>query len=95
MVLSRMLARRRIAAGTRPGWIGAWGLVAVDTLTLFAVMALVFWLSQGLFATWPVWASVTALVLVFFIPLQIVLVTSAMWAARSRWSDDNGSQREP
>ena len=89
MILSRAMARRRIASGIRPGWIGAWGLVAVDTLTLFGAMALTFWLTAGLFVTWPTWAAIVALILLFFIPLQIILITSALWAARSRWSDEN------
>jgi len=25
MIISRMIARRRIAAGARPGWFAAWG----------------------------------------------------------------------
>lgn len=94
MILSRTIARRRIAAGVRPGWVGAWGLVAIDTLTLLTLMAAVFWLSRGVFATWPTWAAVTALVLVFFIPLQGVLIISALWAARSRWNDESDAKAE-
>ena len=87
MILSRAFARRRMASGVRPGWIGAWGLVAADTLSVFGTMGLALWLMRGLFATWPVWASITALTLLFFIPLQIILITSALWAAKSRWTD--------
>ena len=89
MILSRQVARRRIAAEVRPGWIGAWGLVLADTLMLLGLMALVFWAARGVVATWPTWAAITLLVLVFFIPTQIVLITSALWAAKSRWTDDS------
>ena len=87
MILSRHIARRRIAAGVRPGWLAAWAPVAVDALALSGLMALIFWLARDSVATWPIWASVTVLVLAFFIPVQIVLITSAFWAARSRWVD--------
>ena len=87
MILSRQLARRRIAAGTRPGWFAAWIPVAADALALLGLMAIAFVASRGLFFGWPVWAAVTVLVLLFFIPMQIVLITSALWAARSRWTD--------
>ena len=88
MILSRHLARRRIAAGVRPGWVAAWGPVAVDALTLSATLALVFWLAGDHVAGLPTWAAVTTLVVVFFVPVQAVLIISAFWAARSRWAGD-------
>lgn len=90
MILSRTLARRRIAAGTRPGWFAAWGLVAFDA----ACLALVFALAYGPFRSlaegfnFPTWAVVVALLALCFIPMQGVLIISSLWAAKSRWSDD-------
>lgn len=96
MIVSRTVARHRIATGTRPGWFGAWSLVAVDALLLFAVMVLAFGAAQGLLHSWPVWAAILALFLVFFIPLQIVLITAALWAAKSRWiGHDDGLEGGP
>ena len=88
MILSRHIARRRIAAGAKPGWIAAWGLVAVDALTLFGIMALMFWMARDMVSAWPTWAAIMVLVLLFFIPVQVVLITSAFWATRSRWVDE-------
>ena len=87
MIVSRTLARRRIAVGVRPGWAAAWGPVMLDTAILMGLMAVAFRAMGGLFTTWPVWAAIMTLFLTFFIPLQIVLITSALWAARSRWTE--------
>ena len=95
MILSRTLARRRIAAGVRPGWIGAWGPVAADALILFAVLALAYPPFRTLAAAldFPVWATIAALFALGFIPIQGVLIVSALWAAKSRWEDR--PDREP
>ena len=87
MIFSRHVARRRVAAGVRPGWLAAWGPVALDTLALVAVLALLVRLAGAMVLTWPVWAAVVTLVCVVFLPVQIVLITSAFWASQSRWAD--------
>ena len=95
MILSRTFARRYIAAGVRPGWIAAWGPVAADTAILFTVLALAYppfrRVTEAL--DFPVWASVTALILLGFIPIQGVLILSSFWAARAR--GQNVTEREP
>ena len=94
MILSRTLARRRIAAGIRPGWIAAWGLVALDALLLALALALLWSPFRALAETlhFPVWASIAALFALGFIPIQGVLILSSLWAARSRWQDDPGNK---
>ena len=94
MIFSRHIARRRIAAGVRPGWLAAWGPVAADAVALVVVLALVLRLAvPGVFA-WPTWAAVATLCLVVFLPVQIVLTTSAFWASRSRWTDGHAERHE-
>ena len=94
MILSRTLARRRIAAGVRPGWAGAWLPVAFD----FACLLLVLGLLWGPFRDgtaalqFPVWASALTLFLLGFIPMQGVLILSSLWAAKSRWIDEDGNK---
>lgn len=88
MVLSRTIARRRVAAGIYPSWLEAWGLVMFDTVLFFVIAGLsapitMSWLGPSL----GVW-GIASLFVIYFIPMQIVLITSAMWAAKSRWSDD-------
>ena len=90
MILSRTIARRRIAAGVRPGWFAAWGLVAFDAVCLAVIFALAYTpfrsIAEGF--NFPVWATVVALFALCFIPMQGVLIMSSLWAAKSRWSDD-------
>ena len=89
MILSRALGRGRVARGERPGWLAAWAPVAVDAVAVLAVTgALAAVLTGWLLAqAAPMWLVVAALVLVVFLPVQAVLIVSAMWAARSRWAD--------
>ena len=88
MILSRTIARRRIAAGTNPGWFGAWGLVAADAVLFFTLAGLSApMIVGGLADTKGAWVYI-ALFAIYFIPMQGVLIISALWAAKSRWVDD-------
>lgn len=89
MVASWLIGRRRVAAGLRPGWLGAWALVGLDFAVLMAVFAVLFPAVAGALEAsgTGVVATIAALFAVFFIPLQVVLITSSIWAARSRWQD--------
>lgn len=89
MILSRHVARRRIAAGVRPGWVAAWGLVVIDALVLFGTLGTVLWVVRASAVAWPTWIAITGLVLIVFIPVQVVLIMSAFWATRSRWDAQN------
>lgn len=88
MILSRLIARRRVAAGTCPSWFEAWSLVMLDAVLFFCIAGLSAPLIVGgLAASKGAWVY-AALFAIYFIPMQIVLITSAMWATKSRWSDD-------
>lgn len=94
MILSRTLAKRRIAAGVRPSWGAAWGPVAFDAACLVVIFALLFGPFQTLtqqFA-FPTWATVTALFALGFIPIQAVLIFSSLWAAKSRFVENDGNE---
>jgi hypothetical protein len=95
MIISRTIARRRIAAGVRPGWFGAWGLVLVDAVILMPVLAVVgSTVSRYFFGINPMhWAVIGSLIVTVFIPMQVVLITSALWAAKSRWEDNPQDKR--
>lgn len=90
MLLSRTLAKRRIAAGVRPGWPAAWGPVAFDAACLLTVFVVAFRPFQMLTQTldFPLWAIGLALFILAFIPTQVVLIVSSLWAAKSRFHDD-------
>ena len=93
MLLSRTIAKGRIAKGVRPSFFGAWGLVAADAI-LLALLFIVLWTPFRMLTTdWPVWATSAALFAVGFIPIQGVLIVSALWAAKSRWDDTQNDQR--
>ena len=94
MIISYTIAKRRIAAGHRPGWIGAWGLGGLDALSLIFVFALIWVPFQSLSdaLNFPTWASIAALFALCFIPMQAVLILSSLWAAKSRWDDETGKR---
>ncbi|SEW45592.1 hypothetical protein SAMN04488515_3356 [Cognatiyoonia koreensis] len=91
MLLSRSIAKRRIAAGVRPSFVGAWGLVLADLLSV-VLAVLIAW---GPFAAWfranepAVGLTIALIVVLFFIPSQVFLILSALWAAKSRWIEKN------
>lgn len=94
MILSRTLAKRRIAAGVRPGWGAAWGPVVFDAAALIFVIALLYRPFQALtgMLNFPVWATVVALLALGFIPIQAVLIFSSLWASKSRWTETDPSE---
>ena len=90
MILSWQIAKRRIAKNERPGFLAAWSLVLLDGALLMGLL-------------WVLWAPVTAaleglgtglfyalLFVIFFLPIQAVLITSAIWAVFSRYHDTDG-----
>lgn len=87
MILSWKIAKGRIAKGVRPSFFGAWSLVLADALALVAVFAVLWSPFSALTAGWPTWAIAAALFAIGFIPIQGVLINSALWAAKSRWED--------
>lgn len=95
MMLSRVIGRRRINAGERPSFVAAWGLVVADFVLVMAVVlplaAVVITWAEGDRIS-PAMAIVS-LVFVFFVPTQVLLILSGIWAAKSRWLDDLGESR--
>jgi hypothetical protein len=88
MIMSRTFARRRIAAGENPGWTAAWGLVGLDAIMFFTIAGLSApFIVGGLAESRGAWVYI-ALFAIYFIPMQGVLIISALWAAKSRWVDD-------
>lgn len=90
MILSRTLAKARIARKERPSWAAAWAPVGFDALCLIGVFALLWGPFQALVsgADAPLWAVIAGLFALGFIPTQAVLIFSALWASKSRWTDD-------
>ncbi len=89
MILSRTLAKARIARGERPTWAAAWMPVVFDAAVLIALGVALFGPFQNLTdqANFPLWATIVALFAVAFIPIQAVLIFSSLWAAKSRFED--------
>lgn len=89
MIISRILARKRIAAGKRPSFKAAWLPVAVDVLMISLLLALLFLptvslsIVMGLTLFWRILLLMT----VIYAPLQIVIIVSTIWAVRSRWEE--------
>lgn len=92
MVASWLIGRGRAATDQRPSWLAAWGLVAFDFAALLAVFVLIFPpLMAFVYATQPgTLVTVAIMFVVFFVPMQVVLITSSIWASKSRWQDSSG-----
>lgn len=86
MILSRIFAKRRMAANERPSFGAAWGLVALDFGIVAAILLLLFVpIMYTMYAMQPNDAAsvlfMTALYVVW--PLWI-LIRGGIWAYRSR-----------
>lgn len=90
MLLSRTLAKARIARAERPGWIAAWAPVAFDAALLFGVFAVLYRPFWQFIETQspPLWLMIAILFLGGFVPTQIILITSSLWAAKSRFKEE-------
>ena len=86
MLISRTLAKRRIAANLRPSFWGAWLPVFTDLLLVLAILILC-WLPFFGAASGNLLIIVLAGFAFFFLPVQAVVIVSSMWAAKSRWED--------
>lgn len=94
MIVSRQVAKGRIAHSVRPSFFGAWGLVLADAVILGVLFVLLWSPFRTFTADWPTWGTAAALFAIGFIPIQGVLITSALWAAKSRWVDDTNQPSE-
>ncbi|PJI93085.1 hypothetical protein BC777_1953 [Yoonia maricola] len=89
MIISRLLARKRIAAGIRPSFKAAWLPVAADIVIIAVLLALLFLpaVSLTIVMNLSLFWRILALMLVIYAPLQIVIIVSTIWAVRSRWEE--------
>lgn len=90
MIISRSIAKARIARGQRPGFLAAWVPVLLDAAAFVLVAALVWPFLRDAMAGLSVAASAAVLMLVYFLPSQAVVIVSALWATKSRWQDGDG-----
>ncbi|MEM9786667.1 MAG: hypothetical protein AAFY14_02140 [Pseudomonadota bacterium] len=89
MILSRILARKRIAAGIRPSFKAAWAPVAFDVVVIGLTLALMFLpaVSLTIVMELTLFWRILLLMVVIYAPLQIVIIVSTIWAVRSRWEE--------
>ncbi len=89
MIVSRTLAKGRIARGERPSWLAAWAPVLLDFVLFCGYVALVFSpLMKLIYAGQPGdGATFVIMLVVIFIPMQVVLIVSSLWASKSRFKD--------
>ena len=95
MILSRTLAKRRIAAGVRPSWLAAWSPVLFDFAVFCGYVALIFDpLIRIIYMSQPSnGATFVLLFVVIFVPMQVVLILGSIWAVRSRYVDPDALPR--
>ena len=89
MILSRILARRRIAAGVRPSFKAAWLPVAFDVICIGLILAILFLpaVTVTMIMALSLFWRILVLMIVIYAPFQIVIIVSTIWAVRSRWED--------
>ncbi len=89
MIISRILARKRIAAGLRPSFKAAWLPVAADVILISLLLAVLFLpaVSLTIVMNLSLFWRILALMLLIYAPLQIVIIVSTIWAVRSRWEE--------
>jgi hypothetical protein len=89
MILSRILARKRIAAGVRPSFKAAWLPVAFDIIVI-ALLLVALWGPATTFIyvmDLSLFLTVVVLMVLIYAPLQIVIIVSTIAAVRSRWEE--------
>ena len=89
MILSRILARKRINAGVRPSFKAAWLPVAFDILVISLILAWMFLpaVSLTIIMELTLFWRILLLMVLIYAPLQIVIIVSTIWAVRSRWEE--------
>ena len=89
MLFSRTLARKRIAAGERPSRRAAWLLVLADAVIVGLFLAAIWMPAVTMTYVMQmslIW-TILFLMLVIYLPAQIVIIISSLWAAKSRWEE--------
>ena len=93
MIISRILARQRIAAEVRPSFRAAWLPVAADVVMISLLLAMMFLptVSLTLVMELTLFWRILVLMIVIYAPLQIVIIVSTIWAVRSRWEEKDNT----
>ena len=89
MILSRILSRKRIAAGVRPSFKAAWAPVAFDVLVI-AILLAALWRPALTFIyvmEFSLFLTIVVLMVLIYAPLQVVIIVSTIAAVRSRWEE--------
>lgn len=90
MILSRILARKRIAAGVRPSFLAAWVPVAADIALVVIALGMIWQplltLIYVLELSLPL--TIVALMVAVYGPFQVVTIIATIWAIRSRWEEE-------
>ncbi|MBR2655431.1 MAG: hypothetical protein IKD58_02880 [Loktanella sp.] len=91
MILSRIIARRRIAAGTQPSFVAAWWPVAADIAIISLVLAMLWQplLTLVYVASLPLYGTILVLLFAIYLPFQIVVIIATIWAIKSRWIEED------
>jgi hypothetical protein len=92
MILSRTLARRRIAAGVTPSFRAAWLPVIFDMALIAGVLALVWQPLLAALAGLSLGWTIVTLLLAIYLPFQIIAIAATIWAVRSRWQQKDESK---
>ena len=89
MILSRIVARKRIAAGVRPSFKAAWLPVAFDVLVIALILSMLFLpaVTLTIIMELTLFWRILMLMVLIYAPLQIVIIVSTIWAVRSRWEE--------
>ena len=89
MILSRIVARQRIAAGVRPSFKAAWLPVAFDVLVIALILSMLFLpaVTLTIIMELTLFWRILMLMVLIYAPLQIVIIVSTIWAVRSRWEE--------
>ena len=89
MILSRIIARKRIAQGVRPSFKAAWLPVAFDVVMIGLLLAMMFLpaVSLTIIMELTLFWRILVLMVLIYAPLQIVIIVSTIWAVRSRWEE--------
>ncbi len=89
MLLSRTLAKRRVARGVRPTFFAAWVPVLADMAVTCGILALITPPLLRFLDTTPLpdGGTIAILFVVYFVPFQAITIWASIWASMSRWQD--------
>jgi hypothetical protein len=94
MILSRTLAKSRIERSYRPTWFEAWCPVVFDfaIYCLYATLVLAELLPRLRSEQSSDAVTVLLFLALLFIPLQVTMILSSLWASKSRWLEKDTTE---